>query len=211
MFDRLTNLVGKILKNGENGMLKKIVVGVIVTLLSGGLIYGAINRTQAKSDQVSSEKPSRQYANRNERLASSTAEGGERSGQNIQRGFGQGADGQGSQVEKIVQPGGNKQVGAAEVSEWVSVFGTVLEVSEEAILIQTDQGDELMIEGMTLRYTQEQGFYTSVGNRIRLTGFYENEAFELGEIVDLSSGLVVAVREESGRPLWAGGRGRRGF
>lgn len=199
------------MENGENGMLKKIVVGVIVTLLSGGLIYGAINRTQARSDQASSEKPSRQYANRNELLESSTAERGERSGQNNQRGFGQGVDGRGSQVEKIVRPGGNEQAGAAEVSEWVSVFGTVLEVSEEAILVLTDQGDELVIEGMTLRYTQEQGFYTSVGNQIRLTGFYENEAFEIREIVDLSSGLVVVIREESGRPLWAGGRGRRGL
>jgi hypothetical protein len=192
-------------------MLKKIVVGLIVTLLSGGLIYGAINRTQAKSEQASNETPSRQYANRNEPQTSSTDEDGERSGQNMQREFGKNNEDQRSQVEEIVQSRGNERVGAAEVSEWVSIFGTVLEVSEDAILVLTDQGDELVLEGMTLRYTQEQGFYTSNGSTVRLLGFYENGEFEIGEMVDLSSGLVVAVREESGRPLWAGGRGRRGL
>lgn len=192
-------------------MLKKIVVGLIVTLLSGGLIYGAINRTQAKSEQANNETPSRQYANRNEHQISSTDEGGERSGQNKQGGFGQNNEDQRSQVEETVQPRGNERVGDAEVSEWVSVFGTVLEVSKDAILVLTDQGDELVIEGMTLRYAQEQGFYTSNGNTVRLLGFYENGEFEIGEMEDLSSGLVVTVREESGRPLWAGGRGRRGL
>jgi hypothetical protein len=192
-------------------MLKKIVVGVIVTVLSGGLIYGAIIRTQAKTQQASGEATARQYTNRKELQTSSMGMAGEISDQSNQNRFGQNTQRQGTQDEEAVRARGNEKVGAEEVSDWISIFGTVIEVSEDAILVRSDQDDELIIEGMTLRYAQEHGFSTMVGNRVRLTGFYDGNAFEIGEMEDLSAGHVVSVREESGRPLWAGGRGRKGL
>jgi hypothetical protein len=193
-------------------MVKKIVVSVIVTLLSGGLIYGAILRTQVKSQQAGDDATSRQYANRKDSQTSSNRQVGEISDQGNQNRFGQNAERQGSQDEEAPRLRGNEKIGAEDVvSEWISIFGTVLDVSEESILVQSDQGEELIIEGMTLRYAQEQGFSTRVGNQVRLTGFYDHDAYEIGEIVDLSTGLVVSIREESGRPHWAGGRGRRGL
>jgi hypothetical protein len=47
----------------------------------------------------------------------------------------------------------------------------------------------------------EKGFYTGIGKRVRLTGFYASGMFE----------IVVVVSEDNGRPHWAGSRGRRGL
>jgi hypothetical protein len=57
----------------------------------------------------------------------------------------------------------------------------------------------------------EQGFYTGIGKRIRLTGFYASGMFAIGGIVDMRTGLVVVVSEDNGRPHWAGSRDRRCF
>jgi hypothetical protein len=192
-------------------MGKKIIIGIVVAVLSGGLVYGAVNRTQAKSEHVSGENTTRQYANQNEPRATANSSRGERAGESNRRGSGQNAAGQGAQNEAGAQSRQSEVVGAAQVTAWVAIQGTVLDVSEEAIVILTDQGDELIIEGMTLRFAQEAGFTTGVDHRVELTGFYENEEFEVGKMVDLTSGRAIDIREESGRPLWAGGRGRRGL
>jgi hypothetical protein len=41
-----------------------------------------------------------------------------------------------------------------------------------------------------------------------LVGFYEGDDFEVGQIDNATNGQTVLVRDENGRPLWAG-RGRR--
>jgi hypothetical protein len=46
---------------------------------------------------------------------------------------------------------------------------------------------------------------------VQLTGFYEEADFEIQALHNLASGQSLALREQNGRPLWAGGgRGRRG-
>jgi hypothetical protein len=193
-------------------MGNKIIVGIVVALLSGGLIYGAINRTQAKSEHTSGETATRQYANQNEPRATSNGSGAGRASDSNRRGSGQVSARQGARNEAVVQPREEKEmVGAAQVTERVVIQGKVQEVSEESILILTDQGDELIIEGMPLRFAQEAGFTTAVDKRVELTGFYENGEFEVAKIVDLFSGLAIDIREDTGRPLWAGERGRRGL
>ena len=42
-----------------------------------------------------------------------------------------------------------------------------------------------------------------------LYGFYEGDDFEIGAIEDVTSGERVTLRDDTGRPLWAG-RGRWG-
>ena len=189
-------------------MLKKIVIGTLVAAMSGALIYGAINRTQAKDNHVSSERSIRQNASRSEQpLGQSGNQSGEdtRLGRN-QNGGGQGTQNQSTAIGKAVEP-----VEAAQVKDWNSVLGTVQEVTEEALFVQLDGGEVLTIEGMTLRFALEQGFTTSEDHRILMTGFFENDEFVPGEIMDLSSGLSVVLREDRGRPLWAGGRGWSGL
>ncbi|UCC65558.1 MAG: hypothetical protein JSV36_11145, partial [Anaerolineae bacterium] len=68
------------------------------------------------------------------------------------------------------------------------------------------------VENRAWWFAQEQGFWTQTGHQMTLVGFYEDDGpeqhFEVGRIDDNTSGQTVLVREENGRPLWAG-RGRR--
>jgi hypothetical protein len=70
-------------------------------------------------------------------------------------------------------------------------------------------GEEVLIENRPWWFAQEQGFVAAEGDELAIVGFYEDGAFEAGRLDNLTTGLSVPIREESGRPLWAGG-GRRG-
>ncbi|MGD9405243.1 MAG: hypothetical protein PVH95_08855 [Anaerolineae bacterium] len=100
--------------------------------------------------------------------------------------------------------------GLAEVDEWLELPGTVASVDASLMAVQMDNGELVEMIGRPWTFAQEQGFTASVGDRVTLTGFYEDGEFEVGELENMSTGLLVPIREDSGRPLWAGG-GRRGL
>jgi hypothetical protein len=106
-------------------------------------------------------------------------------------------------------PGDGTGTGRAQVDAWVTLEGFAATATADEMTFQADSGEQVLIEGRALRFIQEQGFAIQAGNRLRLTGFYEGGDFEVGAIDNLTSGLSVSIREEGGRPLWAGG-GRRG-
>jgi hypothetical protein len=132
-------------------------------------------------------------------------------------GRGQGAAGAGAQVApgtgllgegNLDAPGDGLGTGQAVVDEWLTLAGTVTAVDATQMVVQIDGGDELLIDGRPWSFLQEQGFQAAAGQRLSLTGFYENDDFEVGAIDNLSTGQSVSIRDTSGRPLWAG-RGRR--
>jgi RNase P/RNase MRP subunit p29 len=108
-------------------------------------------------------------------------------------------------------------VGQAGVEEWLAIQGTVVSVDTNTLVVQTASGEQLAVENRAWWFAQEQGFSTQVGNQVTLVGFYEGDdpstgsgqRFEVSRIDDATNGQTVLVREENGRPLWAG-RGRRG-
>ena len=100
-------------------------------------------------------------------------------------------------------------VGQAQVSEWVTLQGTVVQVDANALVVDADSGSLVTVENRPWWFAQQQGFAASVDDEVTLTGFYENDEFEVGELDNATNGVVVEIREESGRPKWAG-RGRRG-
>jgi hypothetical protein len=101
-------------------------------------------------------------------------------------------------------------VGQAEVGAWLQVQGTVTGVTSDAMVVQTTDGQEIIVEGRAWRFIQEQGFQVQTGDSLTLTGFYEGEELEVGKIEKGgSNGQTILVRDENGRPMWAGG-GRRG-
>jgi hypothetical protein len=140
-------------------------------------------------------------------------------------GQGQGATGQGQGASALGQaseaqggfagegnttaPGDGTGTGQAQVDTWVTLEGFASTATADVVTFQADGGEQVLIEGRALRFIQEQGFAVQAGDRLRLTGFYEGGEFEVGAIDNLTTGLSVPIREESGRPLWAGG-GRRG-
>lgn len=105
-------------------------------------------------------------------------------------------------------PGDGTGTGQAQVDEWVTLNGTVQSATADEMIVSTSDGQEIVVDGRAWRFAQELGFMAQAGDSISLLGFYEDGDFEIGGIDDLTSGQSVSLRDESGRPLWAG-RGRR--
>jgi hypothetical protein len=105
-------------------------------------------------------------------------------------------------------PGEASGTGLAQVDEWLTLNGSVQVATVDEMIVQTDTGQEILVDGRAWRFAQELGFMAQAGDWVRLTGFYENGDFEVGQIQDLTTGQSANLRDESGRPLWAG-RGRR--
>jgi hypothetical protein len=103
--------------------------------------------------------------------------------------------------------GSQAGTGQAEVDAWLAVEGVVISAGAPALVVRAGDGQETVLDGRAWRYLGEQGFQVAAGDRVRLVGFYEADRFEAGEVTNLDTGQRVLIREESGRPLWAG-RGR---
>jgi len=201
-------------------MLQKIVVGTLVAALSGVLIVGAINRTEAKSEQVAQDQganPGRLAREETQELLQLN-QGQQGQGnraayaetdllENVSRGGGQGRfseESSGNWLEDTSRGG----EGSASVDEWLEVVGAVVSMNEEELVLQLQDGQEMVVECKAWTYALELGFTTDIGNELKLYGFYEGEEFEVGGFEDLTTQLLTMVREESGRPFWAGGSGR---
>lgn len=95
------------------------------------------------------------------------------------------------------------------MKEWLTIQGAVVSVDANTLVVQADSGEQVAVEKRAWWFAQEQGFSAQVGDQVTLVGFYEGDDLEVGRIDDTTSGQTVLVRDENGRPLWAG-RGRRG-
>jgi hypothetical protein len=129
---------------------------------------------------------------------------------------GQGGRGQGGQGQAGLGGAGREDApadetgsGQAEVDAWLAVEGTVSNVDSYALVVLTSDNQEITVDGRAWRFAQEQSFTAQAGDQVKLLGFYEGDDFEVGQISHATTGLSVLIREESGRPLWAG-QGRRG-
>ncbi|TET97217.1 MAG: hypothetical protein E3J30_09495 [Anaerolineales bacterium] len=201
-------------------MLQKIIVGTLVAALSGVLIVGAINRTEAKSEQVAQEQEANSGRLAREEAQELLQQNQGQQGQGNRasyaetdmlesgsRGGGQGRFSEvtnGSQPEDAIRGG----EGSASVDEWLEVVGTVVSMNEEELVLQLQDGQEMVVECKAWTYALELGFTTDIGHEIKLYGFYEDTEFEVGGFEDLTAQLKTMVREENGRPFWAGGSGR---
>lgn len=162
-------------------MLKRIALGTVLTGLVGVLIFGAVTRTNA--------------------VAGSS--GGHGQGQ---RAAGQVAE-RGRQALQAGRAAGSR-VGQVAAGEWVTLEGTVVSVTGDEMIVDTSNGQTATVEGQPWRFAQEQGFAAKVGDKVTLTGFYEDGEFKAGQITNQTDGKQVALRDTGGRPGWAG-RGRR--
>jgi hypothetical protein len=186
-------------------MWKKIVLGTLLAGLIGVLVAGAIVRTVDKGGNVA-EARGLGRGEAQEGLEEGTAP---RRGQELDRTSTTGGLGYGGQGRAGTEPNGDgTATGQAEVSEWVTLEGSVVSVDTDK-LVTTADGQEILVENRPWLFAQEQGFSTEPGHQVTLVGFYEDAEFKVGQITDMTTGQAVKLRDESGRPLWAG-RGRRG-
>ncbi|MBN1286057.1 MAG: hypothetical protein JXB47_11725 [Anaerolineae bacterium] len=169
-------------------MLKKVILGVLMVGLVGVLIVGAINRTNAKSAQVAGVQ-----------------EQGS-GGQGQSQGKGQGKGG-GQGYASAVIPGDQTGAGSVTAADWLTLEGTVVSVSADEMVVETAGGAQIIVEGRPWDFAQETGFVVQTGDAVTLTGFYEDGEFKAGQITG-AGGQSAPLRDETGRPGWAG-RGRR--
>ena len=98
--------------------------------------------------------------------------------------------------------------GRVSAADWLTVDAAV-EALDDSELSLSIEGDTVTLQGRAWSYAQDAGLAVSAGDRLQLTGFYdESGLFEPGRIENLSTGQVVVLRDDGGRPLWAGGRGQ---
>jgi len=223
-------------------MIKKVFVGVFLAIVFGLLVFGAVNRTLAKTDGSEPLALSKNLSEENEgeklelnlqenknlsenksfeKNLNQGGQGGQGSGQNLNdcdegqnsdgsgysrgseaQGNGSGA-GQGGQSDSA--PADGLGTGLAEVTDNVTLSGTVMSITSDLMVIELSDGSQLEIEGRALTFMTEQGFSISEGNALSLEGFYEGDAFEVSYVENSTSGEAIRIREETGRPLWAGG------
>lgn len=195
-------------------MWNKVVLGGLMTVLIGGLTIGAVNRTSDSLGKTTEESRSVERFDR-ENADQNIGRGRVESGEAAESGNRYGAllD---TEVSTHVNgrrgggQGGSKAAGAQteEVKDWLSIQGIVISVDEEEMVVELSVGEQIIVEGRAWSFSQESGFVVETGDQIQLTGFFEEGDFEVGGMENITTGQLVVLREESGRPLWAGAGGR---
>ena len=198
-------------------MVRNILVGSLVAALAGVLIVGAINRTGAKSEQsarrLDADSGAINRGDSREQWRGQQGQGSRpalaetdlRSNDSNRGSLGRFSEAPNSGKLETAVGGGE---GLASVHEWLEVVGTVVAADEEKLVLRLQSGQEMVIECRSWSFAQEMGFTTEIGHEVRLYGFDEEGEFEIAGFEDLTSQLITMVREENGRPLWAGRWGR---
>jgi hypothetical protein len=202
-------------------MIKKIILGILFVGLSGFLIFGAVNRTLAKTNDVRTnvngggryqseesglakvaedENPygRNQSLNRSENRSKTDSQYGNgfnRSENDTE--FRNGLGRTDSDRNGVPDP-------QATAGEWAEYEGNVISMDSSMILVETVEGSEIVIEGRALLFMQDSGFVTSIGNTLSITGFYEDDEYKVATIVDQTTDEAIVVRDDGGRPGWAG-------
>ncbi|MBN2503514.1 MAG: hypothetical protein JXB38_22245 [Anaerolineales bacterium] len=177
-------------------MLKKILLWSLFAAFAAILVIGAINRTNAKSTDAGYTNGGNGHGQAEYVEFSGDHENGTQGYQNRDEDW-QAGNGQENGLPLAAQ----------EEHTWQTLTGEVTDVAADLIMVTTESGAEIEIAGRPWRFAQESGFSVQLGDQLELSGFYENDSYEVAAIHDLTSGAGVQIRDETGRPLWAGGRG----
>jgi hypothetical protein len=88
-------------------------------------------------------------------------------------------------------------------ANWYSAQGRITAINGDEMRVATTDG-EVLVEGQPWQYALGQGFTAQVGDEMRLSGYDEDDEFKVGWLENLSTGYGVMLRDETGRPGWAG-------
>jgi len=91
---------------------------------------------------------------------------------------------------------------------WTTLVGSVVTFEGDTLIVQTGDGSVTLHLGPEW-YWETEGIDIAEGDEIEVTGFYEGDTFKVARVENLDTGATVALRDETGRPMWAG-RGRQG-
>jgi len=213
-------------------MLKKVLgygaVGLLAVALVGGMVYilarPAEAEAQAERGPLGGQGQGRAAVESGTgyRGGGAAEVGGQGSGRG-QQGEGRGSDGSGSNGGGVYGGGqgfgggGNGRDGAEGAGDgvgldhpaetWITVRGTVVAFDDD-LVIETAEGEMVLHVGPSW-YWDENGIALGAGDEVELKVFYDGDEFEIGWIENVTAGGELQMRDETGRPLWAG-RGRQG-
>jgi hypothetical protein len=194
-------------------MLKKVfgygMVGLLAVALVAGTVYILLHPAEVQAGQgasgrqgwnVATQPGARNRGDGSEALSQGGNGRGslsQRRGDSINDGT---ARGQGQRQGSGVGLGAG---GATGTVVWETVTGEVTVVDSE-ITLQTTEGEVVVGLGQS-QYREEAGFVLEVRDEISVTGFYEDGELKAGTVENLTTGETIVLRDEAGRPTWAGG------
>ena len=208
-------------------MLKKIVMGALLTGLVAVLILGAVNRTNAVSgggagetgrrgqtaETTSAEAGVQNYGQR----AWTANEVNGQSGRWAQEAVtneteASGRGGRWAQGAAVDQAPAGQGAGTlngvpeadVQPDEWRTIEGTVVSLADDLVEIETVAGEIIPFEGRPLSFALEQGFRLQLGDAVAVDGFDEDGEFKIGKVTNLDNEASVTLRDASGRPGWSG-------
>lgn len=97
------------------------------------------------------------------------------------------------------QPAAASSVGAV----W-SGSGRIVDLSSTGMTLALDGGSDVFVELGPQDYWQSQNVTLNTGASVRVDGFFNGTDYH-ARAVTTSNGLVLALRDEAGQPLWSGG------
>lgn len=134
---------------------------------------------------------------------------GERLAQDDSQPSGRGGRGSQSAAPVVSQAEGRDAAEPRTTAAELTTFRGVVTAVEGELMIETDSGQTVVVGMGPTSYRESLDFQPQVGDSVTVTGFDEDGQFKATEIVDHTTGQTVALRDEEGRPAWAGrGRGR---
>ena len=217
-------------------MTKNILVGALVVILVGALAVATLDLLGGSSSADGGQQHGRSAQEEGRGNESVQSDGSEQQGNGYGRqvaedspvaasgsasngqGHGRGAAGQqgAGQSDSTKAPSDDIRGGEAnpdpqvDVEEWEKFEGKVAAFDDEGLTIGLGADQEMSIEMGPSWYWQEQAeFSAEIGDLISVSGFFEDDKFVAGTITNQTSGQVLVLRTEEGRPMWAG-RGRGG-
>ncbi len=217
-------------------MFSKVVTGVLLATLVVALIGGSayilfrsndrvIAQGEGGYNQRSAASASRNGSNNDGTQASNGYQGGpaargEGSAESGQAGNGyqggQQAESRGQGNEGAGQAGGAQEErifenagGDHPVDTWMTIEGRVVSLVDDELTIETADG-ELTIHTGPEWYWESEGIAIEIGDQVEASGFYDEETFELAKLENITTGQTVLLRDETGRPFWAGRGGQGG-
>ena len=181
-------------------MLKKIALGIVLAGVSGGLIYGAVIRTAQRAEIGAGRIGASGSRGNQGRLAVEENQNtGQRNGNNRD---GSGGQGRNNADGSFIPSAGS---GLAQVDEVYEITGIVSFVDEDQIVVLDETGGQTIVENRAWWYALDAGFSAAAGDALQLIGFNDDGVFETISLENVTQSITVQIREESGRPLWAGG------
>ena len=95
---------------------------------------------------------------------------------------------------------------ASNVGQEWSASGTIQDLTTVGMTLALEDGSEIFVELGSPNYWQAQGVSLNAGAAVAVDGFYNGTNYH-ARTVTTTNGQVLAVRNENGQPLWAGGSG----